>query len=140
MSHSDMDRLHGVICREGWGTHPGERAPRFGHRYTELCFQQTKSEGGPLSMGRDVAETRHFSIADGSASRTTLFPANINTLRDYWRMHYRSLTPSMITLNTSGFPAFTSSNASSASSNLNRFVINLITSILPLAIRSIAAG
>lgn len=49
-------------------------------------------------------------------------------------------TPSMITLMTLSFPCRTNSKASSACSNLNRFVMSLLTSILPLAIRSTAVG
>jgi hypothetical protein len=44
------------------------------------------------------------------------------------------LTPSMMTLMTLSFPCFTNSNAFSASSKGNRFVINRFTSILPEAI------
>lgn len=49
-------------------------------------------------------------------------------------------TPSIITLITLSFPCRTNSKASSACSNLNRFVMSLLTSILPLAIRSTAVG
>lgn len=49
-------------------------------------------------------------------------------------------TPAMTTLNTPSLAALTSSNAFSASSNLNRLVTSCFTLTLPEATRATAAG